>query len=282
MFSSIIDEVISLKELYTKHLSIVDDYIQEIVVQEDLLEFLLSGKRIRSIILFLCSRRNITRQHYIAAAIIELLHAASLIHDDILDQNFVRRNTDSFLKTKGAKLGVLFGDMLFVKCAKYINELEHFTKILFRECHTTVYGAILEQTVARPAKDDCIKIAAYKTGALFKCASFIGTQLATNNFSASKKAAIFGKCFGIIYQIQNDLDAYKSMEYTKSEDYVNKNITLPLLASNFCVKNFVNHTSQEEYNRVRNSILSQKTKTVLYEYMQKYCNIVKNAIQELS
>ena len=58
------------------------------------------------------------------------------------------------------------------------------------------------------------------------------------------------------------------MEYTKSEDYVNKNITLPLLASNFCVKNFVNHTSQEEYDHVRNSILSQKTKTGYWAEIQ--------------
>ena len=276
MFSELINQL-NIRDCCI-HVDTVNCYIREIIGNFCACDFLLAGKRLRTKLLLKFSKK-ISEKHYQVAAILEILHAASLLHDDVIDNNLFRRDGDSFLKINGYSLSVLFGDLLFAKCARYIKFDEFVRKIMFKTCETTVLGAILEQKSDIASVQGCVKIAAYKTGALFQCAAALGCYLSGDSFINIKKAATVGKCFGILYQFQNDLNGYKPVNYKESEDYVKKNITLPIILSKYPIQDFVENTSQDHYLSVQKSVFNRQTQQDVRNVAQKYYEIVANCKQ---
>ena len=286
MFSELINRVISKgnSEDLAKLENSISDFLESNHYFSVIEPFILGkGKRIRSILYFLnWNSDNSSLKKYKTAAMIEMIHFASILHDDVIDNNFSRRNGNSFLKEQGKRNSILFGDLLLVKA---INELlkihsdESLVKnFCMRECSAMAYGAVSERMLSdKSSLDDCLKVASLKTGALFKLSCFLGEYLSSGDFDKAKSAAIFGLCFGTIFQIQNDFDSYKSPIFSESEDFVQKNITSPILILrdffDFDLERFFN-SNQENYESIKQIIHSARFRNVTSGILKKLSQIV--------
>jgi geranylgeranyl pyrophosphate synthase len=228
------------------------------------------------------NKNKLNKTHHETAALIETIHNASIMHDDVIDNNFIRRNTNSFLKTHGYKESILIGDFIIIESIKRFLNLhtkDKFAKKYFlKECRNTAYGALLEQKLNKSNTvfeiGECIKMMAFKTSPLFKLSCLLGAHLTEQPFSLCKKAAMFGVYFGIIFQAQNDINSYQFVEYHESEDYMQKNITLPIiiLCNNFgfSLENFKKNTNQKDYLTIKKNIFTVSFEKRLNHHLQNY------------
>lgn len=288
MFKKLIeDTALSQRYKYIDKLTRVEEWIS--LLSDNLAsEFIFhKGKRIRSILFFMSSEPNdknlsVDTLFYKTIALIELIHAASLLHDDVIDCNTSRRKQDSFFKRFGSKMSVLTGDYLLIKAIKKFNQLyennSYARRVFMRECDATAYGVIYEQNLNAltqcPKVEEYIRMASLKTSPFFKAACFFGSYLSQQNFEVAKKKALYGVCFGVIYQVQNDLDSYSCEDYQKSEDYVQKNITFPIVVMcnylSYDINEFKNITTEDGYNFIKETINSESFKILTMKILERY------------
>ena len=216
--------------------SLIRSYIRDNVTLMSMLsQNVTSGKKVRSM-LYLFNWEEYTKNSlkYCIPAILEIIHYATLLHDDVIDNNNIRREERSLNIINGNKMSIIIGDTLLVQM---IDKLLHIfdnnalvRNICLRELRAIVYGAYLERLLTiKSTLSECIRVAWLKTASLFKLSCFLGKFISTNNFEKAKSSAIGGICYGILYQFQNDMDSY-SFEFSKdSEDFMQKTITMPLL-----------------------------------------------------
>ncbi len=286
MFSNLVERVLSLHGKYESELKFIDLHISKLISQKKEISFIdkyvvKKGKRIRSLLAIHAANGYCSEKFLQSLALIELIHAASLMHDDVVDNNYVRRNSDSFFKSYGAKKSILIGDfsiMIAIQSFLVIHDDEYIKKLFLKTCKSTAYGAIKEQSLSwESSQNNCLDVVSLKTASFFLFVSFLAVSLYSNNFEKAKLVAIKGLCFGILFQIQNDLDSYTSTNFNESEDYVQKNITYPLmLLKNYfgLSKTCFYETNPENYNKIRDMFNLVKFKRVLMTNTEKYYNIV--------
>lgn len=270
MFQDLIQKVLDNGQIYQEHLKNTKKYLDMMLNMPEIP----SGKFIRSIIFYMFADPNITEKHFKTTAIIELIHTASIIHDDVVDNNSNRRGVGSLLKLYGSKLSVLKGDFLLISAFKnfmQIYEGDSFAvKYFLRESYSTAYGAIREQILNKstnPTVSEYLRVTSLKTAPLFKLSALLGAHISRKTFKQCREAAIYALLFGIIFQIQNDLDSYKSNSFQDSEDYMQKHITLPIIIMNenklLDINDFRNRSNQEDYALIKQFIISEEFKSVL-------------------
>jgi octaprenyl-diphosphate synthase len=272
MFNYIILDVLSKKELYAKEL---EKSAQYITTQY--------GKRIRSVLYYMCGNRTSydDPKYHRTIAIIEDVHSATLMHDDVIDNNAVRRNGRSQYAEHGAKLSILLGDRALIGSIGNFMRLHdnspYIRRFFIRECEATAYGAILEQGMnccKSPSMDNYVRMAYLKTAPFFKMCCFLGTFLVNEKFDEAKKLAIVGMCFGTIFQVQNDLNSYKEDDFRTSEDYVMKNISFPIVLMHnylgYDINTFKNETHQAGYDAIRQEINSERFTDISCSILEKY------------
>jgi octaprenyl-diphosphate synthase len=216
------------------------------------------------------------------AALIEALHFASIIHDDIIDDSLWRRGNSSFHQSFGRKFSILFGDYIFANASKRFLDLHQNNRLVqnlfLRECSSTILGAIREQRLTGTVNiEECLRVTSLKTSPFFKLSCFLGAYLASDDFKGSIKYATFGICFGILYQIQNDLDCYKFEDYLESEDYMQNNITFPIvILRHYFNFNVFNDSSnrQENYVKAKEFIFSKQFTEIIKNITKKYYETV--------
>ena len=197
------------------------------------------GKRIRPIIVFLISKIMSNEKKVIeSAAIIELIHAATLLHDDVVDQSDVRHNINTANKLWGNDSAVLVGDFLYSRAFELIVEInrERVYKILAETTNKISQGEVMQLMYKEKIiedKEKYIEIVYLKTGKLFEASALVAMDIAgSSNYDWAKQ---FGKNFGIAYQLRNDY-----LDYFGDDNETGKNIaedlsegksTLPLIHS---------------------------------------------------
>lgn len=194
-----------------------------------LLEFLMEpSKRIRSkvAILYLnLGGYELEDKIYNILASGELIHNASLLHDDVIDEAETRRGNTTVGKTLSYKMSIIAGDYLLSHAISKLLELNNTHIIeIFKNCTKTMCEGEISQFFLRrniPSKEDYINICKYKTGALFaaileSCAHIAGMDEA--------KARKFGETFGIYFQIKNDLEEESAKADEKNEIYTAKSV----------------------------------------------------------
>ena len=223
-----------------KELDVIDSLIKsyihcDMTGMKRLNQIVSSGKRIRSILyLFYWEKCKSNPLKYCIPAILELIHYATLLHDDVIDNNNMRRGKSSLNTTNGNKMSIIIGDTLLVqmidKLLHIFNDNVLLRNFCLRELRAIAYGAYLERALTiKSTLNECIRVAWLKTSSLFKLSCFLGKFISTHDFEKSKTSAIVGICYGILYQFQNDIDSYSFEFYEDSEDFMQKNITMPLL-----------------------------------------------------
>ncbi len=199
-----------------------------------------NGKRLRPVLLLnICKMLGkVKRKAYYLAAAVELIHTASLIHDDIIDEADMRRGVPSVNVRWGSKVAVLVGDLLVAKAAKLT--LRWGDRRIFPLVADTVEkmskGEALELTM-RGREDvtlrDYLRIINLKTASLFATTARIGAIVAEANEEQERLLYLFGKNLGLAFQITDDILNITSEEQLMgkpiSSDIKKGNLTLPYI-----------------------------------------------------
>lgn len=189
----------------------------------DIPEYLLSlgGKRIRPALTLLCAKalgaHTISRQILDVAAGIELIHMATLMHDDIIDQSPIRRHRQSPYAKFGTPLTLLSGDFLLTRafglCARLDDTIIAATE---HACIELVEGEALETPLHTEAHtlESSLTIAQRKTASLFRLATFCAGHLCGATPATLAALSRFGETMGIAFQIIDDILDITSNEST--------------------------------------------------------------------
>jgi octaprenyl-diphosphate synthase len=200
-----------------------------------------SGKRIRPALVFLSGWRgagHVEPDLVRIAAVVELVHLATLVHDDIMDEADVRRNRRTASREYGATAAVLLGDALFAH-ALHLAAQFPTTEVCAAVSDSTrrVCAGEIVQTLRRRSTNishaEYHRIVDLKTAELFRVSCFLGARLGGFSAKYVEAASRFGRHLGIAYQIYDDLVDFfgeeKRIGKTLGTDLASGKLTLPLL-----------------------------------------------------
>jgi len=199
-----------------------------------------SGKRLRPALTMVAGRMfgGLTPEHHTVGAIIELIHTATLVHDDILDESRLRRQVETVNRRVGNETAVLLGDYLFATCFKEAAALEdrfasrYLAEIVGIVCRGEILQVHHRNEVDLP-EDTYFRIIEDKTAALYAAALRCGAELSGAPVAASRALSAYGTKLGCAFQIVDDI-----LDLTGEESTVGKSLgtdldkakmTLPLL-----------------------------------------------------
>lgn len=171
------------------------------------------------------------------SAAIELLHASTLIHDDVVDNSDTRRGKPSVKSLYGNKVAVLMGDYYLAKVMQTLNSVDNkeITAIISNAVIKMSEGELLQlQHNGTYAEDIDIymKIIEYKTASFLSACCQIGSTLASSNAMLREQARLFGLNIGIAFQIRDDILDYMPQSLTgkpQGNDLREGKCTLPLI-----------------------------------------------------
>jgi octaprenyl-diphosphate synthase len=196
------------------------------------------GKQLRPMFVILSAKLTgqVTDATYRAASLVELLHTASLVHDDVVDESAERRGFFSIYALWKTKISVLVGDYLLAKGMLLSLDNNDFTilQIMSRAVKQMSEGELLQMEKSRSLNIDeetYFTIIRGKTASLLASACSAGAFSATNNEEMSEKMRQFGEYVGIAFQIKDDLFDYGTDDVGKptGNDIKEKKLTLPLI-----------------------------------------------------
>lgn len=199
------------------------------------------GKRLRPLIALLAGGAvggPIKSEHVDLAVIVELIHVATLVHDDIVDEAEWRRAQPTLNARWGNSLSVLLGDWLFAHALNLSAQFEdvEVSRAIARAAREVCTGEII-QTQRRfdlhLGIDDYLRIIEMKTGSLFAVAADLGAMLGNAEPAAQNALKIFGQKIGTAYQIYDDCIDIAGTERltgkTLGSDLRKGKLTLPVL-----------------------------------------------------
>jgi octaprenyl-diphosphate synthase len=197
------------------------------------------GKQMRPLLVFLTARLNgvIGEPTYIAATCIELLHTASLVHDDVVDDAHERRGSLSINALWNSKIAVLLGDFLLSSGMHICVEKSRYDmlEIISEAVKSMSEGELLQLQKARKLnikEEDYYKIIISKTAALLSACTACGARSVTEDPEVIQVMKDFGENIGIAFQIKDDILDYEGTGLTGKavgNDIKEKKITLPLI-----------------------------------------------------
>lgn len=215
------------------------------------------GKRMRPILMLLLAKNygQVSPTTLHSAVGLELLHTASLVHDDVVDESGERRGQASVNATYNNKVAVLIGDYLLSTALLHVAYTKNDTIIqnLAELGRTLARGEILQLSniqntvISEDVYYDVIKM---KTAALFESCAGIGAMSAGASQQEVESAKLFGQNLGIIFQIRDDIfDYYESKEIGKptGNDMAEGKLTLPLIYA-------LNNTHLESMNNLARKV----------------------------
>lgn len=203
--------------------------------------FQTDGKKIRPIIILLIAKalNNLTENHIKIAAAVELIHTATLIHDDIIDAADFRRHKETVNSKWGTDISILAGDFIFTKAYKLALQTQN-PEVLRLICDITTKmceGEISEIQVRNTIIDEqtYFKIISQKTAGLFSLCCEISAILSQCDNLAIKSFSEFGMNFGMAFQITDDALDFTSKSGQSGKDcgndYKGGFFTLPIIHS---------------------------------------------------
>jgi len=218
------------KSAVKSRVSLLDRIMQYIIKRK--------GKQVRPMFVFLSAKLfgDITESTHRAAALVELLHTATLVHDDVVDESMERRGFFSINALWKNKIAVLVGDYLLSKGLLLSLKNDDFTtlKILSEAVEKMSEGELLQIEKTRKlnlSEDVYFEIIKNKTASLLSSACAAGTWSTTNDTFKTEQMKLFGEKAGIAFQIKDDLFDYGSESIGKptGNDIKEKKLTLPLI-----------------------------------------------------
>ena len=228
------------------------------------------GKRLRPVLLTLFARalgygqteqQRAQGHHWLMAAVVEFIHTATLLHDDIVDESTLRRGAPTANAQFGNAASVLVGDFLYSRSVQMMVEVEqlHILKTLADATNVIAEGEVLQLLNCNdPDVDEAayLQVIRFKTAKLFEASARIGAVLAGATPELEDAAAAYGRHLGTAFQIIDDV-----LDYSGESETLGKNIgddlregkaTLPLIR-------VMEVGSPEDREIVRQAILNGET-----------------------
>lgn len=196
------------------------------------------GKQVRPMFVFLSAGicGAITEHTYTGASMVELLHTATLVHDDVVDDSFERRGFFSINALWKNKIAVLVGDFLLSRglLLAVQNKQFHMLELLSDSVKEMSEGELLQIEKARRLdirEDIYFEIIRQKTASLIAAACGVGAASSGTDAEVIAKMKLFGEKIGIAFQIKDDLFDYGTADIGKplGIDIKEKKLTLPLI-----------------------------------------------------
>ena len=235
------------------------------------------GKQMRPLLVFLTAKLNgeIVESTYIAATCIELLHTASLVHDDVVDDAHERRGSLSINALWNSKIAVLLGDYLLSTGMHICVEKSRYDmlEIISEAVKSMSEGELLQLQKARKLnikEEDYYKIIISKTAALLSACTACGAKSVSEDAEVIQLMKDFGENIGIAFQIRDDILDYEGTGLTGKtvgNDIKEKKITLPLIYS---LEQSPNSKKRHILSIVRNKKKTKAEITEVIEFVSEY------------
>lgn len=197
------------------------------------------GKQMRPLFVFLSSRLNgkITESTYTAASLVELMHTATLVHDDVVDESNERRGAFSINAIWKSKVAVLFGDYLLAKGLQLAVEKKEYDllEIISNTSREMSEGELLQLQKSRSLNidmDTYFEVIRKKTASLIASCTASGAKAAGASDESVKRIHQMGIQIGMAFQIKDDLFDYQPhglIGKPTGNDIKEKKFTLPLI-----------------------------------------------------
>ncbi|MRR23696.1 polyprenyl synthetase family protein [bacterium] len=197
------------------------------------------GKQMRPLLVFLTAKLNgtVSETTYIAATFIELLHTATLVHDDVVDDASERRGLPSLNVLYNSKIAVLVGDYLLAQGLLISVEKQRFNMlgIVSDAVREIVRGELVQLQKTRKLdirEEDYFRIIRMKTATLISACTACGASSVTDDTEVIGRMKELGENIGVAFQIKDDLLDYTGEGLTgkrEGNDIKEKKITLPLI-----------------------------------------------------
>ena len=234
-----------------------------------------AGKRMRPMLILLMAKNFgvVTNTTQCAAVGLELLHTASLVHDDVVDESSERRGQASVNAVYNNKVAVLVGDYILSTALLYVSRThsEQIVQYLARLGQTLSDGEILQLSNIQNhdlSEDVYYEVIKQKTAALFEACAAMGALSANAGEEAVDAAKKFGQNLGIIFQIRDDIfDYFDSSDIGKptGNDMAEGKLTLPVIYA-------INSTGDEE---MKSLALKVKDHTVSKDEIARLVDFTK-------
>ena len=255
------------------------------------------GKRIRPILLLisakLCGSENDLNQHYLASAV-EMIHSATLLHDDVVDMSEVRRGKKTANALWDNKASILVGDYLFSLSFQLMVKSQNLAilDLLAKTSSIIADGEVLQlqnSTNIDLTEEKYFEIIFGKTAVLFSACCEVGALLNNRSKQEIEALRLFGKYLGMVFQIVDDILDYSSDESTLGKDLGNDffegKVTLPIIKT-YQKADFVNKKliSDMFANNFQKSTKNQDDFIKICDLINKFdgINEAKNIARNLS
>ncbi len=232
----IADDLDRVEEAIATHLESDVNFISEVG------HYVLSsgGKRIRPVLLILCARLGnyVSKRVYDLCTVIEFIHTATLLHDDVLDNAHLRRGNPTVNSRWGNDISILIGDYLYAKAMELsLLDKDHLVmETVARVTKEMAKGQVIETLKERDlsiTEDDYHRIIALKTAALFEGSCTIGALAAGLSPQQRAKVSAYGYHLGLAFQMADDTLDFVAPEATLGKpvnnDLKEGKITLPVI-----------------------------------------------------
>lgn len=238
------------------------------------------GKRMRPMLTLLMARNYgvVSTVTQYAAVGLELLHTASLIHDDVVDESGERRGQASVNATYNNKVAVLVGDFILSTALLNVSKTgnQRIVQYLAELGRTLAAGEILQLSNIKNqdiSEEVYFQVVSQKTAALFEACAVIGALSTGASDAEIEKARMFGQQLGIMFQIRDDIfDYFDSKEVGKptGNDMAEGKLTLPVIYA-------LNHNPMESMltlaRKVKDGTVNKDEIAVLVEFTKTYGGI---------
>jgi octaprenyl-diphosphate synthase len=236
LYEPIAEELARTEEILRDQLSSPDPYVDQLVKYG----FRLGGKRLRPALLLLAAKAcgKVTREHEVLAAVVEMIHTATLVHDDVLDEASMRRKLATVNSRWDNETSVLLGDFLFTHAFHLASTLpsNYACRTIGRSTNKVCEGELRQKGNRgdfRLSEETYYSIIQAKTAELCACSCELGAYFAEADDSLTRNMAAYGRHLGIAFQIVDDvLDIWGDEAATGKSlgtDLAKQKATLPLI-----------------------------------------------------
>ncbi|MEA3288239.1 MAG: polyprenyl synthetase family protein [Candidatus Marinimicrobia bacterium] len=265
------------------HVFLINQVMKYIIAQK--------GKKMRPMLLLLSAKLNgaCTEQTYSAATLVEVLHTATLVHDDVVDEAETRRGLPSINSIWRNKISVLIGDYLFSKALVKMVDLKH-PKMLELLAHTADKLVTGEIDQIDRARSDTMTESAYyamiedKTASLLATGCKLGAMTTSDDQDVWEALFEYGRNFGIAFQIKDDLFDFEGRAASVGKpiglDVKHNMVTLPIIHA-------LQQASKSEKREFKHMIKKGSDQTVrkyALDFINRYGGLeyTKQRLQEYS
>ncbi len=239
---------------------IIDELSSDVVLINQMGHYIIGsgGKRLRPMLLLLAAKAlgGVSHNHLVLAAVIEFIHTATLLHDDVVDESDLRRGKDSANAVWGNAASVLVGDYLYSSAFEMMVRTNNMRvmEILSKTTTAIAEGEVLQLLNCNnpeTSEEKYLQVIARKTAILFSAATRLAAVLSDSNAETEEALATYGQQLGVAFQLIDD-----ALDYKASTEDLGKNLgddlaegkpTLPLIYA-------IEHGNTEQGETIINAI----------------------------